>query len=94
VTALSTAVNAQDAAGMTTSCQQLHNAGQRLGATLPSPNSAVTSEMQGAVDNISTATNSCDALGTGQVDLNQFNSSINQATAHLLTAQHILQGNG
>jgi hypothetical protein len=79
---------------MTASCRQLQNAGQRLGATLPSPNSAVTSEVQGAVDNISTATNSCGAFGTGQADVNQINSSVSQAMAHLDKAQQILQGNG
>src|ERR1700694_1257127 len=94
VTALYSAVNVQDVGGMTTSCQQLQNAGQRLGATLPSPNPAARSEIQGAVDNVSTATNSCGALGTGHADLNQFNSDISQPMAQLGKAQQILQGNG
>jgi hypothetical protein len=92
--ALVATMSAQDVGGMTTSCQQLHNAGQRLGATLPSPNAAVTSEVQGAVDNISAATNSCDALGSGGVDLNQVNSYVGQAMGQMDKALQILQGNG
>jgi hypothetical protein len=54
----------------------------------------MTSEVQGAVDNISAATNSCDALGSGGVDLNQVNSYVGQAMGQMDKALQILQGNG
>jgi hypothetical protein len=45
--------------GAQSACEELHGAAQRLGATLPSPDAAVTSEVQAGVDEISTASNSC-----------------------------------
>jgi hypothetical protein len=89
------ALNAHDLAGMSTACQGLSGASQRLGATLPSPISALTSEIQGAVDLLNTASNSCTAFGpaTSGDDLSAFTSDINQAMGHLQRAQQIAQSN-
>jgi len=94
VQALSDAMKAQDMDGVKAACGQLNNAGQRLGATLPSPERALTSEVQAAVDDIGTASNSCSAFGPsgGIGDLDAFTSTLNDAWGHLGKAQQIEAG--
>ncbi|MDT5050374.1 MAG: hypothetical protein QOG75_6278 [Mycobacterium sp.] len=92
---LSKALAANDIAGVKTACRQLNGAGQRLGATLPSPDPALTSEVQAAVDEITTGSNSCLSLDLGsavQADIDRFSSHLKQAKAHLDRAQQIAQG--
>jgi hypothetical protein len=91
---LTTAIKAQDFDGLRTACGQLGNAGQRLGATLPSPDQELTSEIQAAVDDVATASNSCPAFGpgSGQAELSSLTSPLNEAMAHLSKAQQIASG--
>jgi hypothetical protein len=91
---MTTAVKAQDFDSLKAACGQLGDAGRRLGATLPSRDPGLTSEIQAAVDDIATASSSCTTLGpgSGQGDLSVVTSPLNDATAHLSKAEQIAGG--
>jgi hypothetical protein len=94
---LANAVNAGNRAGIQPACQELNGAAQRAGATLPSPDPALTSEVQAAVDEIITTTNACVSFDPQsqqlqQADVDKAESQLKQAEAHLRKAQQIVQG--
>jgi hypothetical protein len=94
---LATAVNAGNVDGIQPACQELNGAAQRARATLPTPDPALTSEVQAAVDEITTATNSCLSIDLKsdkpipQADIDGFKSQLQQAGAHVRKAQTIVQ---
>jgi hypothetical protein len=95
VQAVSNAVNGGNQDTLKNACQQLSDAGEELRDTLPSPDSEVTPRIQAAVDNIKDATNTCMTFGPSstQADLDKFTSLINDARAHIKSAQHVSQLN-
>jgi hypothetical protein len=88
------AVEAGDIAGAKAACQQMSDANQRLKATLPTPVRALTSEVQGVVDEIGGASSVCLNAGpnAGQANIDSFTSHLNAAMAHYTRAQEIGAG--
>ena len=88
------AIGAGDVAGAKAACQQMSDANQRLNATLPTPVRALTSEVQGVVDEIGAASSVCLNAGpnAGQADIDSFTSHLNAAMAHYTRAQEIGAG--
>jgi hypothetical protein len=88
------AIGAGDVAGAKAACQRMSNANQRLNATLPTPVRALTSEVQGVVDEIGAASSVCLNAGpnAGQADIDSFTSHLNAAMAHYTRAQEIGAG--
>ncbi|MBV8928605.1 MAG: hypothetical protein JO152_05725 [Mycobacteriaceae bacterium] len=87
---VNTALSNQDVNGAKAGCQQLRAAGQKLGATLPSPDQDATNQLQATVDNINAAVDTCMGFGSGS-DVNQYSSLIDQAKTHLDSAQQMIQ---
>jgi hypothetical protein len=85
------AVGARDVAGAQAACQQMSSANQRLGAMLPSPVKALTSEVQAIVDEIGAASTVCLNAGpdAGQAEIDSFTAHVNSALAHFARAQEI-----
>jgi hypothetical protein len=75
-----------------TSCGQLHDANEALRTVMPSPNPQLTVEVQQAVDNFDTASESCSAyFGEGDAaKLNEFWSHSQDAEQHLSSADTVL----
>jgi hypothetical protein len=88
------AMSDADLAAAKAACQQMSDANQRLSATLPSPVLALTSEVQGVVDEISSATRVCLAAGpgAGQQNIGLFKLHMSAAMAHATRAQQIALG--
>jgi hypothetical protein len=88
------AIGAGDVAGAKAACQQMSDANQRLNATLPTPVRALTSEVQGAVDEIGAASSVCLNAGpnAGQAEIDSFTSHVSAAMAHFTRAQEIGAG--
>jgi TolA-binding protein len=86
------ALNANDWDSVKAGCQQLAASGQQMRGTLPSPDSRATFRIQAAVDNISSASSACMALGptSTQDDLNHMMSYINSANTDYKTVKQIL----
>jgi hypothetical protein len=77
--------------GVRSACQQLRSSSQKLGHTLPSPDQALTAEVQGAVDELITAADLClapDATSNVQALM----SHVEQANSHFSNAQQIIEG--
>ncbi len=85
------AIGAGDVAGAKAACQQMSDANQRLNATLPTPVSALTSEVKDIVDEIGAASSVCLNAGpnAGQADIDSFTSHLNAAMAHYERAREI-----
>lgn len=75
-----------------TSCGQLHDANEALRGVMPTPNPQLTVEVQQAIDNFDTATESCTAyFGAGDdAKLNEFWSHSRDAEQHLSSADTVL----
>jgi len=74
------------------SCDQLHDANEALREVMPTPNPQLTVEVQQAVDNFDSASESCAAyFGSGaDAKLNEFWSLTRTAEQHLSSADAIL----
>jgi hypothetical protein len=74
------------------SCGQLHDANEALRDVMPSPNPQLTVEIQQAIDNFDTASESCEAyFGAGDAaKLNEFWSLSRDAEQHLSSADTVL----
>lgn len=74
------------------SCDQLHDANEALRTVMPSPNPQLTVEVQQAIDNFDTASESCNAyFGEGDAaKLNEFWSRSRDAEQHLSSADTVL----
>jgi hypothetical protein len=74
------------------SCGQLHDANEALRNVMPSPNPQLTVEVQQAIDNFDSASESCTAyFGEGDAaKLNEFWSLSQDAEQHLSSADTIL----
>jgi hypothetical protein len=79
-------------ADLAAACQQMRDANQRLNATLPSPVPALTSELQGVVDEIGAASRVCLAANAGRPNIGLFKLHVNAALAHYTRAQQIVLG--
>jgi hypothetical protein len=92
---LSHTLTDQDIEGVNTACQELKDAGQRLGATLPSPDPVLTSKVQAGVDGINAASNSClslDLRSGDPADIAPLRLQLRQAMAELESAYQIARG--
>lgn len=85
------AVGAGDVAGAKAACEQMSDANQRLNATLPTPVSALTSEVRGIVDEIGAASSVCLNAGSTaeQAEIDSFSSHVNAAMMHFTRAREI-----
>jgi hypothetical protein len=94
VQSVRSAVGAGDVAGAKAACQQMSDANQRLNATLPAPLPALTSEVQGIVDEIDAASSVCLSAGPSaeQAEIQSFTSHLNVAMAHYIRIQQIAAG--
>ncbi len=74
------------------SCGQLHDANEALRGVMPTPNPQLTVEVQQAIDNFDTASESCDTyFGAGDdAKLNDFWSRSRDAEQHLSSADTVL----
>lgn len=84
------AMQSQDIDGVRGACTQVRNSSQELGNTLPSPDAALTGEVQGAVDELMTAADMClapNATSNGQAIM----SHVQNANAHFANAQKIIE---
>ena len=86
---LGNALQSSDIDAMQAACRQLSSAGAQFGATLPSPQQAVTDEAQAAVNEISTASSACLA---DTPDPDAVASHATEANNHLGTVSKIAQG--
>jgi hypothetical protein len=77
-----------------TSCDQLHGANEALRGVMPTPNPQLTVEVQQAIDNFDSASESCtEYLGAGDdAKLNSFWSFSRDAEQHLSSADTVLAG--
>jgi hypothetical protein len=77
-----------------TSCGQLHDANEALRDVMPTPNPQLTAEVQQAIDNFDSASESCNEyFGVGDdAKLNSFWSLSRDAEQHLSSADTILVG--
>ncbi|MEO3761503.1 hypothetical protein ABGB19_24895 [Mycobacterium sp. B14F4] len=83
-------MQAQNMDGVRSACQQILSNSQRLRNTLPSPDEALTAEVEGAVSELITAANMClgpDATSNAQALM----SHVEQANAHFANAQQIME---
>jgi hypothetical protein len=84
------ALQAQDMDGVRSACQEVLTNSQRLGRTLPSPDAGITTEVQGAVDELTTAANLC--LGADMTsNAETIMSHVQNANAHFSAAQQIIE---
>ena len=76
------------------SCDRLRDANEALREVMPSPNPGLTVEVQQAIDNFDSATESCaEYFGTGDADkLNEFWSLSRRAEQHLASADTVIVG--
>lgn len=88
------AVAAGDVAGAKAACEQMSDANQRLNALLPTPVSALTSEVRAVVDEIGAAASICLNAGSTaeQSEIDSFTSHVNSAMAHYARAREIGAG--
>ena len=77
-----------------TSCGQLHDANEALRSVMPTPNPQLTVEVQQAIDNFDSASESCtEYFGAGDdAKLNSFWSLSRDGEQHLSSADTILVG--
>jgi hypothetical protein len=77
-----------------TSCGQLHDANEALRSVMPTPNPQLTVEVQQAIDNFESASESCtEYFGAGDdAKLNSFWSLSRDAEQHLSSADTVLVG--
>jgi len=77
-----------------TSCGQLHDANEALRSVMPTPNPQLTVEVQQAIDNFDSASESCaEYFGAGDdANLNNFWLLSRDAEQHLSSADTILVG--
>ncbi|ULE33606.1 hypothetical protein [Mycobacterium sp. IDR2000157661] len=83
-------MQAQNMDGVRSACKQILSNSQRLRNTLPSPDEALTAEVEGAVSELITAANMClgpDATSNAQALM----SHVEQANAHFANAQQIME---
>jgi hypothetical protein len=86
----SKAMQAQNMDGVHSACQQVLNNSQMLGNTLPSPDAGLTTEVRGAVDELTAAANLCLAPNaTSNTDA--IMSHVQNANSHFSAAQQIIQ---
>jgi hypothetical protein len=86
----STEMQAENMDGVRGACEQILSNSQRLRSTLPSPDEALTTEVEGAVDELITAANLClgpDATSNAQALM----SHVESANAHFANAQGIIE---
>jgi hypothetical protein len=82
-------MQAQNLDGVRSACSQLRNNSQQLRKTLPSPNEKLTAEIEGAVNELTTAANMC--LAPDATDnLQAIVSHVEQANAHFGAAQQYM----
>ena len=86
----SKAMQAQNMDGVHTACQQVLNNSQMLGNTLPSPDAGLTTEVRGAVDELTAAATMClSPNATSNTDA--IMSHVQNANAHFSAAQQIIE---
>lgn len=85
------AIAAGDVAGVKAACEQMNTANRRLSAGLPTPVSALTTEVRAVVDQIGAAYSVCSNAGpnAGQAEIDSFMSHVTSARAHYTRAQEI-----
>jgi hypothetical protein len=83
-------MQAQNMDGVRTACTRVLNDSQRLGNTLPAPDAGLTTEVQGAVDELTTAANLCLAPDASS-NTDGIMSHIQNANSHFSAAQQIIQ---
>jgi hypothetical protein len=87
-------LNAQDIDGTKAACQRLGEAGQRLGAALPSTLSPLSRELSVAVDDVRAGTSACGSLGTDPEGAQAVVGPLQRAMDHLSKAGLIVQSGG
>ena len=94
VQSVQSAAAAGDVAGVKAACERMNTANHRLSAGLPTPVSALTSEVQAIVDEIGAAYSVCANAGpnAGQAEIDSFTSHVSSARAHFENAQRIGAG--
>ena len=85
-------MQSSDFAAMRAGCLELHDAVAKLAAELPSPDEALTSTVQSAVDNYGDAFDICQRFspGTTKEVLDEFKSYFDKGAAQMNAAMKIM----
>ena len=80
-----------DATRLEETCQRLHDAQNKLQSSLPSPDPALTTNVQGAIHDVEMAAHDCLATAQGALkQYGEFKADLDTASRQLQTAQDIV----